>query len=76
MKVKTSITLSKELLREIDNLQTGEKNRSGLIEKAIRFYIERIKRELRERKDVEIINRHAEKLNREAEEVLSYQVGY
>lgn len=76
MKVKTSITLSKELLREIDNLQIQEKNRSGLIERAIRFYIERIKRDLRERKDIEIINKYAEKLNREAEEVLSYQVEY
>jgi metal-responsive CopG/Arc/MetJ family transcriptional regulator len=76
MKVKTSITLSKDLLKEMDSLLMDERNRSSLIERAIRFYIEHIKKEFRDRKDIDIINRHAEKLNREAEEVLSYQVDY
>lgn len=76
MKVKTSITLSKDLLEEIDNFLSEDKNRSGLIEKAVRFYIERIKRGLRDRKDIRIINMSAEKLNKEAEEVLSYQVEF
>ncbi len=51
--------------------RTEDRSSSGLIEEAIRFYIERVKRELRDRKDLQIINMSAEKLKEEAEEVLS-----
>lgn len=74
MKVKTSITLSAELIQSIDELFGGQKNRSEFIEKAVRDYVERqtqIKRDLR---DLDILNKNADKLNREAEDVLHYQV--
>ncbi|MGQ9571112.1 MAG: ribbon-helix-helix domain-containing protein [Thermodesulfovibrionales bacterium] len=74
MKVKTSITLSAELIQSIDELFGGRKNRSEFIEKAVRDYVERqtqIKRDLR---DLDILNKNADKLNREAEDVLHYQV--
>jgi metal-responsive CopG/Arc/MetJ family transcriptional regulator len=74
MKVKTSITLSEELIRSIDELFGGQKNRSELIEKAVRDYVERQTQKKRDLKDLDILNKKADKLNREAEDVLSYQV--
>ena len=50
-----------------------DKNRSALLERAALAYIAQIKREARDRKDIEIINRNAARLNREALDVLSYQ---
>ncbi|MBP7737502.1 MAG: ribbon-helix-helix protein, CopG family [Spirochaetes bacterium] len=74
MKVKTSITISRELLKEIDRIISKSGNRSLFIEEAVREYLKGKKRQLRDRNDTEIINRSAGDLNREAEEVLSYQV--
>lgn len=74
MKIKTSITLSEELIQSIDELFGKQKNRSEFIENAVRDFIERqtqIKRDLR---DLDILNKKADKLNMEAEDVLSYQV--
>lgn len=74
MKVKTSITLSEELVHSIDDLLGRKKNRSEFIEKAIRDYIEKQAQRKRNLKDLDILNKKADKLNREAEDVLSYQV--
>ncbi len=74
MKVKTSITLSEELIHSIDELLGEGKNRSELIEKAVTDYIERHIQAERNLKDLDIINKKADKLNKEAEDVLSYQV--
>ncbi len=74
MKVKTSITLSEDLINNIDEFLGKRKNRSGFIEKAVRHYIERQAYEEKNIKDLEILNKKADKLNREAEDVLSYQV--
>ncbi len=74
MKVKTSITLSEELVHSIDELLGKQKNRSEFIEKAVRDYIERQAQEERNLKDLDILNKKADKLNTEAEDVLSYQV--
>jgi metal-responsive CopG/Arc/MetJ family transcriptional regulator len=74
MKVKTSITLSDSILEEIDNIISLNGNRSLFIEKAIIYYLEKRKKDERNKKDLEIINKTAAKLNKEAEDVLSYQV--
>jgi metal-responsive CopG/Arc/MetJ family transcriptional regulator len=74
MKVKTSITLSEEILKEIDRLSDGYGNRSTLIETAIREFLAAGKKRKRDRKDIEILNRRADALNKEADEVLRYQV--
>jgi metal-responsive CopG/Arc/MetJ family transcriptional regulator len=74
MKVKTSITLSDTLLREIDKIVGKKGNRSVFIEHAIEDSLEKRKREKRDKKDLELINQNAEALNQEAEDVLSYQV--
>ncbi len=74
MKVKTTITLSEDLIQSIDAFTGGQENRSGLIEKALRDYLERqIRMKKRDLDDLAIINKKAGKLNREAEDVLSYQ---
>jgi metal-responsive CopG/Arc/MetJ family transcriptional regulator len=74
MKVKTSITLSKELLKEIDKIISKSGNRSVFIEEAVKAYLIGKKRQFREQKDQEIINRSSGDLNKEAEDILSYQV--
>ncbi len=74
MKVKTSITLSKNLLKEIDSIISRSGNRSLFIEEAVKNYLNHKKRFLRDQKDLEIINRSANDLNKEAEDALSYQV--
>ena len=74
MKVKTSITISEDLIREIDELSSQYGNRSALIEKAIRDFLTAEANRRRDIKDVEILNRRSDALNKEAEDVLAYQV--
>jgi metal-responsive CopG/Arc/MetJ family transcriptional regulator len=75
MKVKTSITLNEEIVDELDRMTDEGSNRSQMIERAVAEFIERQRRWLRDARDLEILNRSAEELNDEVEEVLSYQVG-
>ena len=74
MKVKTSITLSEDLLRAIDQCSERYKNRSEFIEAASWALIKQMIRDVQNAKDLEILNRRANALNREAAEVLTYQV--
>ncbi len=73
MKLKTSITLSSDILAEVDRTAGSKASRSAFIENVLREYFkERIREELNAR-DVELINAHADYLNREMEDVLRYQ---
>ena len=74
MKVKTSITLSEELIHAMDALSSQYGTRSALIEQAVRDFLATVAQRQREAKDPEILNRRAEVLNVEAADVLSYQV--
>jgi metal-responsive CopG/Arc/MetJ family transcriptional regulator len=74
MKIKTSITLSEDLLEAIDKYALQFRNRSDFIEAAVRVYLAQIKREEQNARDLAIINRKADSLNREAADVLAYQV--
>jgi len=74
MKSKTSITLSPDLLEDLDRLIGGSGNRSRVIETAVREYIKHHIRDARDRRDLELINKHAASLNKEAEDALSYQI--
>ena len=74
MKSKTSVTLSKALLDDIDQHLGAGANRSKLIETAVRECLERRGRELRDKQELELLNRNASSLNREAKDVLSFQV--
>lgn len=73
MKVKTSVTLSKEIVALIDKHAEGETNRSAFIELAVRTYLKILQQKERDRRDLRTINCLSEKLNKEAEDVLDYQ---
>ena len=70
VRVKTSITLPKELLSRLDRV---DKNRSALLERAAVAYLARLERQARDRRDLEIIDRNAERLNQEALDTIEYQ---
>ena len=70
MRVKTSITLPKELLVRLDRV---DKNRSAVLELAARAYLAHLEGLARDRRDAEIINRNSTRLNREAMDTLGYQ---
>jgi metal-responsive CopG/Arc/MetJ family transcriptional regulator len=73
MRRKTSITLAEETVRELDEVAGRGANRSRVIEEAVVEYLDRRRRERRDARDLEILNRNATALNREVEDVLSYQ---
>jgi metal-responsive CopG/Arc/MetJ family transcriptional regulator len=70
VRVKTSVTLPSELLGQLDRV---DKNRSALLERAARAYLAQLERDKRDARDIEIINRNADRLNREAMDTLEYQ---
>jgi metal-responsive CopG/Arc/MetJ family transcriptional regulator len=70
VRVKTSITFPADLLARMDRV---DKNRSALLERAASAYLDHLERMERDRRDVEIINRHAARLNKEAQDTLDYQ---
>lgn len=75
MKVKTSITLSEDLLKLIDRrAKQSKRNRSDFIEAAVWAFIGQLIRDERNAKDLEIISRRAQFLNEEAADVLAYQI--
>jgi metal-responsive CopG/Arc/MetJ family transcriptional regulator len=74
MKSKTSITLSTTLLEEIDTAVGTSGNRSEFIEKAVHEYLRNLARIERDQRDLAILNRKATAINREAKDVLRYQV--
>ena len=74
MKVKTSITLSEYLIKELDNLVAEYGNRSKIIEIALNEFFTHKRRELRDNNDLELINSNIDDLNKEAEDTISYQV--
>lgn len=74
MKTKTSVTLTPSLLDGIDRHAGEFKSRSQFIEIAVQRFLSHLEREETERRDLQIINRHADTLNEEAEDVLGYQV--
>lgn len=75
MKVKTSITLSEDLLEGVDQrAKQQKKTRSDFIETAVWAFIKQLIRDEQNARDIEIINRRADFLNGEADDVLEYQV--
>ncbi len=74
MKIKTSVTISEELLAAIDEFVDGGQNRSSFLENAAWEYVSRLRRAQQNARDIEIINEHADELNAEAMDALAYQV--
>jgi metal-responsive CopG/Arc/MetJ family transcriptional regulator len=73
MKEKTSITLSKEVLRGIDQIAGSRQSRSAFIEAVLSQYLRRQTRAQIEARDLELINKAADELSAEVEDVLRYQ---
>lgn len=73
MKEKTSITLSSDLLVKVDNLAGSKLSRSAVIEHVLRSYFRERARKRIHARDLERLNAAADRLNAEAEDVLSYQ---
>jgi metal-responsive CopG/Arc/MetJ family transcriptional regulator len=74
MRVKTSITVEKDLLEAVDKLSGANKGRSEFIEAAIQAYIVERTRAAGNARDLDLINESADILNQEALDVLDYQV--
>ncbi len=75
MRIKTSITLSEELLKVLDKrARQLKKNRSAMIEVAVWTFLRQLARDDQKAKDLEILNRRASSLNREATDVLAFQI--
>jgi hypothetical protein len=74
MKVKTSVTLSTDVLKAMAQVSDRYKNRSEFLETAAWVLLAQVQRAQRNAKDLAILNKHAARLNREAEDVLAYQV--
>ena len=73
MKEKTSITLSQEVLNRVDRLAGSKQSRSAFIEAVLVRYLREHARAQRDARDLVLINRHAEQLNRDALDALEYQ---
>ena len=73
MKVKTSITLSEDVLRALEEHVVSYKNRSDFIEAALWAFIKQKIRDEQNARDRTILSRRADALNKEAQGVLSYQ---
>lgn len=73
MKVKTSITLSEDILGEIDKIPEFD-TRSELIESALLDFLKRRAARIRDERDLKILNKISKELNAEVEDTLSYQV--
>jgi len=73
MKEKTSITLSKEILTGVDRMAGSNQSRSAFIEAVLAGYLRQQARAQVEARDLELINKAADELNGEVEDVLRYQ---
>jgi hypothetical protein len=73
MNKKISITLSKELLTSIDRMPGSKQSRSAFIEAVLAQYLGKHSREQAGTGDLGLINKAAEELTLEAEDVLRYQ---
>lgn len=73
MKEKTSITLSREILRDIDKLSGSKRSRSAFIENVLLHYLRESARSQRDARELQLINTNAEQLNRDALEGLALQ---
>lgn len=72
MKVKTSVTLSEDLLDAISS-ETNAANRSAFIEAATWEYLKIRRRQTRDRHEAMVIEENIELLNKEARESLEFQ---
>ena len=73
MKVKTSVTLSEEILKAVKRASGRTESRSQAVERLLRDGLATRARRLADASDLASINAHADALNAEADDVLAYQ---
>jgi metal-responsive CopG/Arc/MetJ family transcriptional regulator len=73
MRVKTSITLSEDILKLIDRMTRKGESRSEAIERLLRESLAAQARRVADLKELALINKNADQLNAEVEDVLRYQ---
>jgi metal-responsive CopG/Arc/MetJ family transcriptional regulator len=73
MKVKTSVTLSEDILEAIDKATGRAGSRSAVIEGMLRDHLAELVRTQNRAAELDRLNRHADALNAEAADVLEYQ---
>ena len=76
MKLKTSITLDRDVVAAVEAIARGRggESRSQVIERLLRQSLAARARSAMEERDAGIIDAHADELNEEALDVLGYQV--
>lgn len=72
--MKSTIKISDELVNTITQITGQRENIDKFIELLLRKYIEEEKRKRHDLTDLRILNDNSEYFNREAEDVLTYQV--
>lgn len=75
MKVKTSITLSEDVLEQLDSVP-GSESRSALIERILRAFLRRRALDAEQTRDRALLDRDVDVFNSEALDVLEYQVAW
>jgi metal-responsive CopG/Arc/MetJ family transcriptional regulator len=76
MKIETKIILEEELLQQLERLlrENGQASLSELIEDLLKSFLVDAKKPAYDLRELELINRNANRLNKEAEDVLTYQI--
>lgn len=74
MKLKTSVTLSEDLVKSIERAAHKGENRSQAIERLLRETLAARAQQAANARDRALIDRHAKALNAEADDVLGFQV--
>ena len=73
MKLKTSVTLSEDVVKKLDRATKKGESRSQAIERLLRESLDAEARRATDLRDLALINRHADQRNAEADDVLGYQ---
>jgi metal-responsive CopG/Arc/MetJ family transcriptional regulator len=73
MKLKTSVTLSEDVVKRLDRATKKGESRSQAIERLLRESLYAEARRAADLRDLTLINKHAAQLNAEADDVLAYQ---
>lgn len=76
MKIETTISLEPELLQKLNRLleHNDHSSLSELIENLVRGFLAKAEKPAYDLRELELINRNAERLNQEVEDVLTYQI--
>jgi metal-responsive CopG/Arc/MetJ family transcriptional regulator len=72
MKVETTVALSEDIVEALESRTEDPKDRSAIVEAALRAYLASPRRG-EDADDLEIINSHSVELNEEAADVLTYR---